>query len=321
MTAMQERQENDDRSQRAVPYQIGVGYLGCRKFTRNAQKSAKAAADLLIVYQNRLQKSFSFSVIDFDLFLHDYPTESGDGALIDSNRTLDRKKFWDATNKVIEDAKTKLDGKYPGNWPVTTLPSNWIVFTEVPFTDGYYGYYGKNLYVCSLATWNRRIAPPSALEFVVRMVQRACLCNFFDVRSHYATRGCVADYTEYLMDARLFVLTGAVCTECETRMREGSASDNVVRDLQTLLDRTWFGGFQDPGSPASLIRKLYGYDVYVSKSIEPRPFEGTWRAFWGQLVADAGKRASFLIWGSASVFLWSLVIAWVFMLLHFSIRF
>jgi hypothetical protein len=118
------------------------------------------------------------------------------------------------------------------------------------------------------------MAPPSILEFfMILIVERAVMlaCGKNWPGGHLTTKGCLLDFTADLTDARYLVLTGFICNRCRTVLAE-LHSESFVQDIELLISKTWIGSREEHTSIATNTKKL-GYDLFVTKGIEPTAFE------------------------------------------------
>jgi len=161
-----------------------------------------------------------------------------------------------------------------GRW--STEPAPTIVITESPMFGGYYGWAGDDLAVISVSGWERRYAPPSALEYVLRNVQRYSLRLTFGeaVGSHYPTRGCAWDFNASLVGIGAGILIGYMCSACEEGLRL-QIDQSAIADVKKWLSQDWVGRVDDTGSVASNIKRVFGYDLARTK--------GLTRGFWDRM--------------------------------------
>src|SRR2546429_6754616 len=118
----------------------------------------------------------------------------------------------------------------------------------------------------ALGNWERHMAPPSILEFIVVLLMRQAAS--FAVPSlskslHLGTKGCLFDFTSELTEARYKALQSFVCSTCRSRMQESGAV-HLADDTTHVLDFSWLGATSDPHCPAGIVAKL-GYDLFLTK--------------------------------------------------------
>ncbi|HEY0384243.1 MAG TPA: hypothetical protein VGC72_18795 [Candidatus Elarobacter sp.] len=259
---------------------------------------AKGAANFLVLAENRVQETFEFAAFDLDRMraeLRDDPATAapltGDEvAVIGETLERDLGNAGDI-NAYAERVATAVDlaKRYVANeskrYPDidATLPQFWIVFTEARFSHEYYlAAVGDDILLVSLGYWRTSMAPPSALEFIVRMTQAACGYFFLRLPVHYSTKGCLLDFNEYIQDARLMVLVGNLCSVCRAR---ASAKPAELAALLKLLDKEWVGDMTTSASVASVLKKVYDYDLYVSRGLSVNRLE----TFWDTVTSSSAQ--------------------------------
>jgi hypothetical protein len=155
-----------------------------------------------------------------------------------------------------------------------SLPTNFAVISLAKFSDEHYGLKSGPVQVQALGNWERSMAPPSILEFIVVLLMRQAAS--FVVPSmgksfHLGTKGCLFDFTADLGEARYKALQSFVCSVCRQRMKEAGAV-NLADDLTRVLDLKWLGAPSDPHCPSGIVAKL-GYNLFLTKGIEPTLWE------------------------------------------------
>jgi hypothetical protein len=273
--------ERDDPPQPVAPElrRVCVAFLDCHRV-------AQRAANYLILSQNRLQRVFEFSAFNLDRmrteltkdtnrdfvseaerdYLHDQPEEE-----IDIDRYVDRALALVMVARRYVDREVKRE-----DLKTTTVPPKWVIFTETRFLDNYYSSSTDDVVVVSLGRWRTAMAPPSALEFVLRMTQAACADFFLGLHGeHYFTKGCLFDYNEYIQDGRLMVLVGDVCESCR-RMALEAGRQAELDALLTMIDHTWIGDTTKNDTVASVLKKVFDYDLYVSRGLSANRLETFW---------------------------------------------
>lgn len=222
-------------------WRIGVAFV-------DAPHLAKEAVTYTIVQQNRLQTTFEFGACDLGMI----PRLPSDAA-------------WETYHAAVRDRL--FAGPYDPR-------DKWLAVTELPFKDRFY-LHGDNgqVEILSLADWNRVMAPPSVIEFVLAMSQRACIDAVApEIVSHRVTRGCLHDFNRSLRDARFMVLTSTLCASCRQAIAE-KAGSQALNDLLKLTDRAWLGKMKDPTSVVCTLKKAFKNDVYITKGLSPTWWE------------------------------------------------
>ncbi len=261
-------------------YRLCVAFIDCPTV-------AKGAANYLILTQNRVQNQFEFDVFDLDRMRAELgKDENATFMETDEERAvvapLDPKvpirTYGDERAGPAVDLATRwIDSEVRHNpVPDGSIPASWVVFTEKEFTDKYYSaMVGDDIMLVSIGYWRTWMAPPSALEFIVRTTQAACARFFLGLPVHYMTKGCVRDYNQYLEDTRLMVLVGSLCDTCQQRATE-AAKSTELEALLALLDKGWVGDMTSSTSVASVLKKVYDYDLYVTRGVSVNRLETFW---------------------------------------------
>jgi hypothetical protein len=145
-----------------------------------------------------------------------------------------------------------------------------IVITETPFEGAYFASAEENVAVITVAHWHRHFAPPSVLEFVLRMVQRytARVAFLPVVGSHYSTRGCIWDFDANVNDARITTTISFICANCESALSRALPPEKLDA-LKKLIDHRWIGKIEDTGSIASNLRRMFEYDLARTRGLSP----------------------------------------------------
>jgi hypothetical protein len=143
-----------------------------------------------------------------------------------------------------------------------------IVLTETPLSGGYLSVVGPDVAVANLTDW-RKYAPPSIAEYALFQVQRAALRMGLDpgIGCHYPTRGCVWDFTAHQPDARLCVV-GALCDACLELIAQSVTADEK-KSLELLLSHDWIGKTEEPGTVASTLKRVFGFDLALTRGLSP----------------------------------------------------
>ncbi len=139
-----------------------VAFLACKRLNKDA-------ATYLLLAQNTVQSSFEFDVLDLDDLSGEYEIE------------LPHKPHGNSASDFMKWVRQSIDvfcsaiSVAMGGLAQPISARYWIVFTERPMPDHYYGDATEGLTVFSIADWNRTMAPPSVLEFHV--APNACRCD------------------------------------------------------------------------------------------------------------------------------------------------
>jgi len=112
------------------------------------------------------------------------------------------------------------------------------------------------------------MAPPSILEFILRQTQVAALTFLGVARDHFEVKGCLGDFSVSLEDTKQHVLVGHLCHDCSNgiKRRYGVKALNAFK---ALTDRSWIGTTEKYDSVASILKKTFGYDLFLTKGFAP----------------------------------------------------
>lgn len=291
------------------PFRLGVGFLDCPTLIKGRRRGQNAII-YLILQQNLRQNSFQFSVTDLNLMAQrvvesrdDYGAIFGEAVTSGVIRAKTDENYYQRTGLHQQDsmeflnrakAAASLAGQvvehdFGTSRVDTKVPQKWIVFTETPFEEYVVSRSDNDMYVVSLADWNRFIAPPTIAEFSLAVTQAACLKLFFGMTEHYVTRGCILDFDEYIEDFRFSTL-GGICGECDAILDEKLKHDPPSKNaFNTLLDRRWLGSLSESGSVVSVAKKAFNYDIYLSKGLTPNKWEVLLDRFTGDWLDEVLK--------------------------------
>ncbi len=150
------------------------------------------------------------------------------------------------------------------------IPRHLIIVSRATFDDEYYMTGAHGVGIIALGLWERVMAPPSLVEFILSVVVSSSLYaldNVGDV-SHYGTKGCLFDFNADLSNARFMALQGFICSECRLQLEKNGYS-KLATELTAFLSKKWLGQVSDPTSPAGMASKL-GYDLFTTKGLTPR---------------------------------------------------
>ncbi|HEY4454292.1 MAG TPA: hypothetical protein VGN81_08270 [Pseudonocardiaceae bacterium] len=270
-------------SEERGPRRLGVVVLPVPKMNT-------AALKFLILAMNQEQDLFQFEFYSFDL---------GDHLLLrllNTDKTVVRNEVRECTSDFIVEVRKKIKRINDAMRLSEEPPERFVVVSRCFFDDNYYSVRGNGVSVLGLGNWKRQMAPPSFVEFVQVLLVReavAALCPSLSGSVHLGTKGCVADFTQNLEDARQKVLRGFVCHYCQARMDDDghpALADTVVH----LLQREWLGQPTDPRSPAGVMASLK-YDLFTAKGLRETPRE----AFFGALRQEGAKQIVAAIGGLA----------------------
>jgi hypothetical protein len=245
----------------AAPTRVGVilAVLG---------KLNVVALKYLVVHLNTLQTSVEFEILspnpDDELLV-----TLGEGNVVDRDKCRSMlPDFRERMTRFIAEEQKAYD------LADQSLPDNFAVISLAKFSDEHYGLKDKQIQVQALGNWERHMAPPSIMEFIVVLLMRQAASFVVPSLSrsfHMGTKGCLFDFTSELAEARYKALQSFVCNTCRSRILESGAI-HLADDLTRVLDFDWLGTPSDPHCPAGIVAKL-GYDLFHTKGIQPTFWE------------------------------------------------
>jgi hypothetical protein len=153
-------------------------------------------------------------------------------------------------------------------------PDYVVVVCLTTFDDTYYSTRSGGVSVIALGNWQRHMAPPSIVEFLLTLIVREAVASVSPTLRgsvHLGTKGCVFDFTLALDDVRFKVLSGLVCLHC----RGALITDNLpqlAQEVQSLSSKKWLGLSSQAGTPAAIAAKL-GHDLFTTKGLQATRWE------------------------------------------------
>jgi len=204
------------------------------------------ALKYLVLFQNTLQQSFEFEFL---------PTQENSNFIdhLNSKESIDREAVEQNAGKFFAGYNDWLKKNASDYWLTYERPDGFVILSTAKFEDNYYATGKDDWYLVALGHWKRHMAPPSIVEFFLMILIRsaidtACGDNF--PPRHHATKGCIFDFTAYLNDLRLGVLTGFLCESCCNTIKQ-SRSEKLAEDAKLLLSKKWLGDSTNPTYVAS----------------------------------------------------------------------
>jgi hypothetical protein len=225
-----------------------------------------AALKYFVLHLNMVQTAFEFEMLppNDDQVLHDLST----------NAPLDRLAIRESAPQFVERYLRFLELGESNYGLRPQPPQHLIVVCAANFRDEFYITQRGQLTVIALGNWSAAMAPPSLLEFVYILLIRTALAAAFPALTearHYATRGCIFDFSANLEDARFKVLNAYLCHRC-SRAIDAAASPGLVNEVTRVLQKEWVGNPAARGTPAAIMRKL-GYDLFLTSGVRPTAWE------------------------------------------------
>src|SRR5450631_17691 len=260
---MQRKEDADTEMANPAPAKVGVILADLGKVNVTALK-------YLVVHLNTLQASIEFEFLAPD---------SDDPLLLSlaKDNVVDRETCRSMLPHFRERIMRQFEKEQAEyNLADRSLPDSYVVISLTKFSDEHYGLKAGHVQVQALGNWERQMAPPSILEFIIVLLMRQAAS--FNVASlsksfHLSTKGCLFDFTSDLGEARYKGLQSFLCSVCRARMQEGGET-HLADDLARVLDLKWLGETSDPHCPAGIVTNL-GYDLFLTKGIKPTLWEST----------------------------------------------
>ncbi|MBI3912858.1 MAG: hypothetical protein HY327_01485 [Chloroflexi bacterium] len=225
------------------------------------------ACSFLLLSQNSQQDALEFEIhnTETDLIPEDFTNKSSLKKPIARERILSECKT--ITERYDEWVKNNV---HQGFGARSEMGSISIFITEIPLELNFYARKEEDVAVISIAAWRRHIAPPSALEFIIRIVQRLAVPYLLKsyLRSHFATRGCLFDFNQILSGVKNSVLLGYICEDCRNILLK-QLGENKVDAIIQLVDLKWIGKVDEAGSVANILKKSFHYELDLTKGLKP----------------------------------------------------
>lgn len=228
------------------------------------------ALKYLILHLNRLQSTFEYQFLP-------QPKSSRFLNYLSGNTPKDRMLVQREVSRFLSEYKAFLAGSQR-QFPhlQEPLPEYYIVISLARFSDNYYLAESGQVGIIALGNWERFMAPPSLLEFILSLViveSVYLVSTTIGHLSHLGTKGCLFDFNPQLENVRFGVLEGYICNHCRQKIA-GSEFPRLAAELSEILDKKWLGQSSDPSSPAGVVAN-FGYDLFLTKGIKPTLWERT----------------------------------------------
>ena len=230
------------------------------------QQANIAALRFLVLQMNRVQVTFEYEFLpvpDDDFIRH---LKRGD--------VLDRDEI-KARIPAFTDRYRSVLAKQNIAYGLQEEPAeHFVVVSLARFADQFYSTRRQAFSVLALGNWERFMAPPSILEFILTLIVReavAAISPSLRGSVHLGTKGCLFDFTPSLDEVRFKVLGAFVCGHCSSALQT-DGYPQVAAEIRSVLGKGWLGRVDDPGSPAAMVAKL-GYNLFTTKGLKATPWE------------------------------------------------
>jgi hypothetical protein len=242
----------------------------------NTPELQTPALRYLILHLNCLQKLFEYEILPNEL--EDSPLE----VLNSRSEVEDRINLRDAAiPKFLVLYEKFLRHESETYHLKEEPPTNFVFISLATFKDGYYStrpnldlIKPNRMSILALGNWEKEMAPPSILEFILTLVLResvAFVAPSLRTSIHLGTKGCICDFTNSLEEAKFKALQGFVCEYCRSALaRDGvpELADWITR----ILRKEWLGERSNSASVAGILANLH-YDLFVTKGFTPTFWE------------------------------------------------
>lgn len=231
------------------------------------EKANLAALKFLVLQMNSLQRSFEYEFL---------PTDPTDELikLLTARSVVNRKVVIDKAIPFTQRYQRFLENCIADYELQEDPPNYFILLTMARFSDNFYSMNRERLSVLALGHWQRYMAPPSILEFILTLILRESIAMASPSlrRSiHLGTKGCLMDFTPSLDEVRYKVLNAFICTHCRNAFTKDKLPQ-LADELVYVSNKQWLGKASDPTSPANVASKL-GYNLFTTKGLEATPLE------------------------------------------------
>jgi len=237
----------------------------------------EAALKYLVLLQNCLQASFEFAFLPV-------PPDNKLLERLGSSKPLDRSEIERDMKSFRPSYDKWLSQDAAGYENLPPQLDGLVVVSTARFEDNYYLTGDGDWTILALGNWQRHMAPPSIVEFILTLLVETAVyaaCDEKWPKGHHSTKGCLFDFTALLDGLRYKVLTGFLCDSCASTM-SSAHSQQLVQDVRLLLNKEWLGSVVQPSNAAITARKL-GYDLFHTKGVTP--------TFWERVMATLEEEA------------------------------
>lgn len=226
-----------------------------------------SALSFLILHLNVLQNQFEFEILPKD-------SENPLVKALNTKEEISRVKVYELMNDFPIDYTSYIEENILSYQCSERAPENYVVITMARFSDNFYSLRKNKLSILAMGNWERIMAPPSIVEFILILLVREVVAFISPTlygHVHLGTKGCLFDFTMKLNEVRYKVLNSFICNYCREALKNDGYPD-LAKQLECILGKHWLGNPDKHESPASITRKL-GYDLFLTKGIKPTAWE------------------------------------------------
>lgn len=257
----------------------------------------------LVLQMNTLQQTFEYEFLPA-------PREDEFLQTLSPGASVDREVIRQDVPSFLDRYQSYLEGMIQGYRIKDSKLSTdrFILVTTSCFKNNYFTLREKGLSILALGNWERSMAPPSIVEFILSLLVREAVASISpSLRGpiHLGTKGCICDFTASLSEIRLKVLTGFVCNYCRSAL-QADGLDTLADELELVLRKEWIGKSTDPDTPAGIAANL-GYDLFISRGIKA----SKWENFLIILQQEGVKQFITILGAVVQFILIALLIIWL----------
>jgi hypothetical protein len=256
----------------------------------NLGKFPVAALEYLLLHVNTLQNDVEFQFL---------PTRNTEGvlALLGPKAKVSLRTLESELPAFVAAVAADQEG-FASSYRLPSVNVGRCVIVSLATIDTHFYHLWRPEYsALFLGDWERRMSPPSLLEFLLSLIMMEGLYAITPSPtgySHLETRGCIGDFNATLADARYKVLSGHLCSDClALAAREVGEQRAVV--WRRLLSKSWLGTIEQPSTPAAIVAKL-GYNLFVTRGIAPTRWEQL-----KELLTDEGPKELIKLFAAVAI--------------------
>ena len=117
-----------------------------------------------------------------------------------------------------------------------------IYITELPFEDNWFSHESYSFSVISIYDWERDYSPPSLKSYIIYQIAQSVIGfqlkideETIYIRSHKKPKGCLFDFCENKSDIKLGMMSGVICPECKSNLRQYGMQEAPIIAIEKIL--------------------------------------------------------------------------------------
>lgn len=117
-----------------------------------------------------------------------------------------------------------------------------IHITENAFDDNWFSHESECFSVISIYDWERVYSPPSLKSYIIFQIAQAALNFEADLSEemigamlHFNSKGCMFDYCQNKPDIKLGMVSGVICPECKSKLRQYGIQEAPINAIEKIL--------------------------------------------------------------------------------------